>query len=158
MSVSNWALDTTWRDYFGMWNSLVEPQIAPLEASVCHGPRFATVPTIEQQVVGPSGKITYNFHLPSGSIVLGFWVGYSAPFTFQLTHVDLGHKLVQEPERSDGVTTTGADSARFPSFTLLPVPWPVVGDGLFTLELWANENDRVWMILAVGEVTDCPVR
>lgn len=158
MSVSTFALDTTWRDYFGDWSSFVEPQLSPLEESLCHAPRFATVPPIELQVIPASGKITYNFHLVPGSLVDHFYVGFAADFTFQLAHVDLGHKLIQEPEASQGVTTTGFQFARFPSFTLLPSPLPVVGDGLFTLEIWGTPGDRAWLILGVGEVTDCPVR
>lgn len=158
MSVSSLALDSTWRDYFGVWNSFVEPQASPLEKSACHAPRFAVVPPTQLQIVPPAGKVTYNFRLRPGSIIWGFWVG-NDPFTMQLTDVNLGHKWVQEPEDAlAGLTTIGSDRARFPSFTLLPTPHPVVGEGLFTLEMWATPASRVWLVLGVAEVTDCLVR
>jgi hypothetical protein len=42
--------------------------------------------------------------------------------------------------------------------TLLPCPWPVVGEGLFTLEAWGTPGANFVMVLKVAEVTDCPVR
>jgi hypothetical protein len=159
MSLSSLALDSSWRDYSGVWNSYVEPQVSPLEESICHAPRFATIPPLAQQIIPASGKLNYNFHLVSGSIIWGFWVATRVSFVVQLTDVNLGHKFCQEPEdANDGLFTVGSNRGRFPSFTLLPTPWPVVGDGLFTLEMWGAPGARVWMILGVGEVTECRVR
>lgn len=158
MSVSTLALDSSWRDYVGMWNSFVEPQCAPLEESSCHASRFAVIPAIEQQIVPASGKINYNFQLPAGSLVWGFWLVLSPDFVIQLTAVDLGHKLFQEPAAAAQLITQGSDRGRYPSFTLLPCPLPVVGEGLFTLEAWGTPGDRFYMVLGVAEVTDCPVR
>jgi hypothetical protein len=159
MSVSTLAQDASWRDYFGDWNSFVEPQMSPLEESLCHAPRFATIPPLELQVVPAAGKITYNFHLVPGSVIWGLWPGVGNAFVMQLTDVNLGHKLCQEPEDGFfGLTTVGSTKGRFPSFTLLPTPWPVVGDGLFTLELWAPAQSQLWIILGVAEVTECLVR
>ena len=158
MSVSSLALDTSWRDYWGNWNSFVEPQMSPLEASTCHAPRFALIPPVENQIVPASGKIIFNFHLVPGSIIYGFYAQKNVEFVIQLTDVGLGHKFWQEPETSNNIITRGSGRARFPSFTLLPTPHPVVGEGLFTVELWAAVGARVYVILAVAEVTDCPVR
>ena len=69
MSVSSLALDSTWRDHWGMWNPYIEPQMAPLEDSKCHAARLVVLPEVGFQVFPASGKIEYNFHLPAGSII-----------------------------------------------------------------------------------------
>lgn len=160
MSLSTLALDPSWRDYAGMWNPLVEPQFAPIEKSPCHAPRLALVPDILNQVVPASGKIQYNFHLVPGSLIWGFWPGQmsSLDMVVQLTDVNLGHAFFQDPVTVKFLLTVGANAGRFPSYTLLPTPHPVVGDGLFTLEVWGEAGDVAALVLGVAEVTDCNVK
>lgn len=166
MAISSLALDSCWRDYGGMYNARIEPYHAPLEESRCHAPRFALMPDVQNQVIPPSGKIQYNFFLQPGSIIIGFWVTQSgAPgnstdgtFTIQLTDIGLQHQFFQEPEDTTFLATQGAQQGRFPSYTLLPSPHPVVGESLFSLEVWGTPGDTFRMVLMVGEVTDCPVR
>lgn len=156
MSVSSLALDSSWVDYYGVWNTFVEPQFSPLEKSYCHAPRLALVPSTENQVVPPLGKIQYNFFLVPGSVIWGFWI--LPDFSVQLTDISLGHQFFQEPCGSELLATTGAQFGRFPSYTLLPTPHPVVGDGLFMLEAWGAPGSAFYMVLGVAEVTKCPVR
>ena len=159
MSRSSLSLDSCWRDYYGMWNPLVEPQFAPIERSGCHAPRLARFPDVLNQVVPASGKIEYNFHLVPGSLIWGFW-GYftNEDMVVQLTDVNLGHQFFQAPVTTRLLITRGANAGRFPSYTLLPTPHPVVGDGLFTLELWGDPGDIGCVIFGVAEVTDCLVK
>lgn len=166
MARSALALDSCWRDYSAMWNALIEPLMAPIEESICHAPRFALIPDVQNQIIPAGGKIEYNFHLVPGSLIMGFWVtgkttyttNSGNPFTIQLTDIDLEHQFFQEPSQTDFLITAGASLGRFPSMTLLPTPHPCVGDSLFSLECWGTPNDQFVMILAVAEVTDCPVR
>jgi hypothetical protein len=156
MSVSSLGLDSSWVDYSGVWNSYVEPQVAPLDQSPCHACRYALIPPVEQGLFPFSGKISYNFHLVPGSLIYGWWI--SGGTSLQLTNVDMGHKFFQEVDVPFDAGTYGSDQARFPSFTLLPAPHPVVGDGFFSLEAWGVPTQRFVMILGVGEVTNCPVK
>lgn len=165
MALSSLALDSCWRDYYGDWDALVEPYHAPIEESVCHAPRFALIPDVQNQVVPQGGKIEYNFHLVPGSLITGFWVtgenypGNSGnPFAIQLRDIGLEHDFFAQPTRTDFLITVGAQFGRFPSVTLLPTPHPVVGDSFFSLECWGTAGDIFRMILQVAEVTDCPVR
>jgi len=73
MSLSSLALDSSWRDAFAAWNPTIAPLLDPLELSKCHAPRYAMVPDAQSQVIPDSGKIEYNFFLPVGSLVWGFW-------------------------------------------------------------------------------------
>lgn len=168
MARSSLALDSCWRDYYAMWNPFVEPLHAPLEESTCHGPRLALMPDVQHQIVPASGKIEYNFHLVPGSVIVGFYLtgivdaaalGNSGnPFTVAFRDIGLEHDFFQEPTQTDFLKTQGAQFGRFPSYTLLPSPHPVVGESFFTLEVWGTPGDTFVGILLVAEVTDCPVR
>jgi hypothetical protein len=160
MSVSSLALDTSWRDYYGMWAPFVEPLVAPIDESTCHAPRLALVPDILHQVVPASGKIRFNFHLVSGSLIWGFYGGgfSNNQMAVQLTDVNLGHQFFQDPVTVEFLNTFGAGQGRFQGYTILPTPHPVVGDGLFTLEVWGEPGDVAELVLLVAEVTTCPVK
>lgn len=166
MAVSTLALYACWRDYGGMYNPRIEPYHAPLEESRCHAPRFVLIPDVQNQVIPLSGKIEYNFFLVPGSIIHSFWVMQSGAsgnstdgtFAIQLTDIGLEHQFFQEPADTTFLATQGAQQDRLPSYMLLPTPHPVVGDSLFSLEVWGTPGDTFRMILGCGEVTDCPVR
>ena len=158
MSVSSLSLTSAWRDYWAMWNALVEPQLAPLEQSVCHAPRLVLLPDVSHQIVPASGKIEYNFHLVPGSLIWGMWLAADQSYAIQITDVELGHQFFQEPVSINLLFTRGAEAGAMPTPTLLPTPHPVVGDGLFSFEAWATPASTVLMMLGVAEVTDCPVR
>jgi hypothetical protein len=165
MALSSLAQDACWRDYYGMWNALVEPYHAPIEESTCHAPRLVLLPDAQNQIMPQSGKVEYNFYLVPGSLIIGMWLtgkdypGNSGnPFAIQLRDIGLEHDLFQEPVQTDFLITVGAQFGRFPSVTLLPSPHPVVGDAFFNLEIWGTPGDTYRMILLVAEVTDCPVR
>lgn len=156
MSVSSLALDSSWVDYWGVWNSFVEPIFAPIEQSLCHAPRLALAPSTMNQTVPSGGKIQFNFFLVPGSLIWGFWL--LPGFAIQVTDISLGHQFCQEPCSTDLLATVGAQFGRFLSCTLLPCPHPVVGDGLFQLEVWGAPGSTFYMAFGVAEVTKCPVR
>jgi len=160
MSVSSLALTGSWRDYWGIWNALVEPLIAPLELSVCHAARFAILPQLQQQTFPASGKTEYNFHLVPGSIIWGLFADGDDSVSIQITDLAFGHQFFQEPLSADQISSTPPWAARgyLPSFMLLPAPHPVVGDGLFSYEAWGTPGATFVMALGVAEVTNCPVR
>jgi hypothetical protein len=162
MSVSTLALDAGWRDHFAMWNALVEPRLAPLEGSHCHAPRFVVAPDISNMVIPTGGKQSFNFNLVPGSILWCIWpqgidTG-GGPTAIQLTDVEMGHKFFQEPVDPSMIVTNGSQFGRFPSYFLFPTPHPVVGDGLFTLDIWGAAGGLYWIVLGVAEVSDCNVK
>lgn len=162
MSVSSLALDSSWRDYFGAWNPAVEPFVSPLELSDCHGARLVLAPSLDiNTATMPGGKTTYSFHLVPGSVIWGLYVGDQSN-VIQLTDVGIGHSLFQDPVNCACVSAHGGLSGNGQSFFILPRPWPVSGDGLFTLEVWksltGDPTQPFYMVLGVGEVTTCQVR
>lgn len=160
MSMTSLALYSCWRDYYGMYNAYIEPQFAPLESSKCHMPRLALAPDVQHMTIPASGKITYNFHLVPGSLIWGLWItpdAFNDNPAIQLTDVSMNHQFFQEPVSAQFLISRQATQL-FPSYTLLPTPHPVVGDGLFTLEVWGTPGTLFYLTLGVAEVTDCPVR
>lgn len=162
MSVSSLALTATWRDYYGMWSSLVEPNLAPLEFSKCHAPRFVLLPDVSHQVFPASGKILYNFHLVPGSLIWGLWAGPYGSFSqipaIQLTDITMGHQFFQDPADETIMFTPMGDVGDTTGVFLFPCPHPVIGDGLFKFEAWGPPGQTFLMLLGVAEITDCPVR
>lgn len=158
MALSTLSLFSEWRDYYGDWSALVEPYVAALELSKCHAPRVALIPDVQHQLIPASGKIEYNFHLVAGSLIWGILPPADSTDVIQLTDVNMGHAFFQDPVTASFLVTPGPQFGRFPSYTLLPTPHPVVGEGLFTLEVWGTPGDTFFMLLGVGEVIDCPVR
>lgn len=153
MSITTIALDSSWRDYSGQWNPSAEVFCAALQNSQCHDPRWVVVPSLDEQIIPASGKITFNFHIPPGSILWGLLI--RGGFTAQLTDVGLGHSLFQEPITLGVAGTTGQLQGNLESVFVLPCPWPITGEGLFTFEAWGDPGSRVAIYIGCAEAVQC---
>lgn len=160
MSRTSLATSESWKDYAGMWNPAVQAWIAPLGQSKCHAPRIVQCPPIQQSLTPALRKLEYNFRLVPGSVIFGVAASENDSFTMQLTDVGLGHSLFQEPAGPDVFSIDGHQFGMLADFFLLPCPWPVTGEGMFTLEAWNNDDNPARFIfqLLVAEVTECSVR
>lgn len=158
MSHTSIATLPAWVDLWGNWSALAEVWAEVLENSKCHAARYAMAPAQDQRTVPATGKLNYNLTLVPGSIILGVWVFGNS--TMQITDVNIlnGHRLFQEPITMAALRTQGANQGVMPSFTLLPRPYPVVGDGVFKFEFWDEPGSMPYVLLLVAEVTNCPVR
>jgi hypothetical protein len=161
--ITPFQLDASWRDYWNTYSPVANAQIAPLTDNTCYAPRIRMVPDPTQQNMPSSGKIEYNFVVAPGSIMWGMWAGPAAqlPFTMQLTDIAIGHRMFQEPASTVCLpNSTNSQGSTSPyNYALFPCPWPVVGDGLFTLEIWpgssANIGKRHFIILGCAEINEC---
>lgn len=148
-------LDTASTDFWGNYNASAIARMGDaMERKGCLLPRFALVPGQGLQTIPGSGKIVYNFRLTPGSAIWGLWP-LSSPGLFNITDVCLQHMLFQDPLENARAFTLGGDTADWPSFTLLPSPWPVLGDGLFTLDAWGTPGDLAYFVLGVAELPPC---
>lgn len=164
--ITPFQLDAAWRDYLNLWSPPANAQFAPIQDSSCYLPRLRMVPDTSSQTMPASGKIQYNFTVAPGSIMWAIWAGPSAqlPFTFQLTDVQINHRLFQEPASTQCLPNAGnvanglINSNLLPSsynYALLPTPWPIVGDGLLTVEIWGTPKLRYFLMLGFAEVNEC---
>lgn len=164
--ITPFQLDAAWRDYINLWSPPANAQFAPIQDSSCYLPRIRMIPDTTSQIMPASGKLQYNFTAVSGSIMWALWAGPFAqlPFTFQLTAIDVNHKLFQEPCSTQGLPNSGNIANGLINtnltlssynYALLPTPWPVIGDGLFKLEIWGTPTLRYFVILGFAEVNEC---
>lgn len=157
--ITPFELDCSWRDYWNLYSPVANALIAPITDNRCYHPRIRMVPDTSQQIMPPAGKIEYNFVVAPGSIIYAIWAGPDAqlPFTWQLTDIAISHRLFQEPASTQALlNASNAPSPNSPfNYSLLPAPWPVVGDGLFTLEVWGTPGLRYRVFLGCAEVYEC---
>jgi hypothetical protein len=160
LPISPLSLDALTRDTWGSFDAAAIRQLAPLADEVCYRPRLYKSPDSPSEVMPANGYVSHGLKITPGSLIYGFYlpaeligVGGEGPqatlaaitppqFNVQITDASLGHKLFDEPVPSLFLanfkpTYYGAVlllAASFPN--LLCAPYPVVGSGLFMVELW----------------------
>lgn len=162
MSVSPLAITPAWVDAWGAWTPYGEVFQRAIEQSPCHACRLALIPAQDSQIIPASGRLVYNATLVAGSIIEGFWMDALSESSndtgvLQITDVATGHRMFQEPLRMFDLNTQGAANGWFPSYTLWPRAFPIIG-GHLTIEIWGTPGERRYIILLVSEVTGCPVK
>jgi hypothetical protein len=174
LAISPLQLDSLTRDYYGHYDAFVMSQLAPLANSDCYQPKFYKAPASSDEVIAAGGNAQYGLKITPGSLIYGFYLpGLIAtlapiPFSVQITDTTLRHKFYDEPVPSiflanfkpTGLSTnpllTAGAIFSFPS--LLNAPYPVVGSGMFKVDLWntGNAAARIQLIFGVLEVVgDC---
>lgn len=160
-SLQQWPF---WRDTWGNYDAAVIARIGSLDHNKCYRPKYYNAPDASNQLIEPGGYRRYTVTITPGSLIYGWFVNGIAPvFTFQLTDIATGHQFWDLPissvflgnpnslQDSQGVTQT------YPN--LLCHPYPVVGDGRFKVEIWADKTnettERCVVIIGVAEVWQC---
>ena len=156
-----------YRDTWGSWDSEINPALAPLDHNSCYAPKFYNAPDITLQLMQPGAYQRYNLTITPGSLIFGFFQNVNeldvfatsgnqnVPyFSVQVKDVSTGHKFSDVPLSNWFYSNP---NSTYPK--LLPVPYPVTGSGMFSVELWANPANvgaaRVFMIFGVAEVIQC---
>lgn len=149
----------SWSETWGSWNGRCMAALDWLERVACLKGRYAVAPSREFQEIPASGQISYNLRLIPGSVIWGFAFpnggGAMTDVSLQITDLQLGHQFFQEPVSLSSLTPAGRREGWFESFVLFPCPHPVVGDGLFRVELWGPVGDIAFVVLGVAEVSQC---
>lgn len=167
--VSPLSLNQLTREYWGLYDSRVISQLAPLVNSRCYQPKFYKAPGDDAVLLGPTagaiapyGYVNYGLHITPGSLIFGFylpmrslratpnvWIPYllsPGPFTVQITDVSLQHTWWDDPVSSVFLanfkpTFQAEDSNNMGSFpNLLTTPYPVVGSGLFDVAIQNTDS------------------
>jgi hypothetical protein len=172
LAMSPLQLDGLTRDYWGHYDAWVISQLAPLAENQCYQPKFYKAPASVDEVIQPFGMASYGLKITPGSLIYGFFlpglVATTAPplFSVQIIDQSLRHKFWDEPVQSlflanfkptalsaNPLLATGGIGS-FPN--LLNCPYPVVGDGLFMVQIWETSGvaQRIELVIGVLEVTD----
>jgi hypothetical protein len=142
-----------------------------LAAESCYQPKFYKTPADADEVITANDYVAYGLKITPGSIIFGFYLpcdpntgnlAHSVPpaFNVQITDVALEHKWFDDPVSSLFLANYKPEyqSARFSqtgSFpNLLCAPYPVVGSGLFMVEITetSGEDQRIELVFGVLEV------
>ena len=160
-SLQQWPF---WRDVWGNYDAAVIPRLAPLDHNSCYRPKFYNAPDVSLQRIAAGDSIRYTLTVSPGSLIYGF----SSPmpdalFAFQMTDIATGHEFWDQPvsniflSNQNGLVDSNFQLASYP--TLLCAPYPVVGEGRFKVEMWANKPNRepvrCAVIVWVAEVWKC---
>lgn len=156
--ISSLTLSPFWRDTWGNFDAAIFPTLQPLDHNTCYLPKYYCAPSIDQQLILPGKNVRYTMSITPGSLIWGFWCPFTTPlFSVQITDVTTGHTFSDQPLANIFYSNPSTGQPN-----LLETPYPVIGEGKFRVEIWANPatgtNDaavRCYLIFAVAEVV-CP--
>ena len=163
--VSPLSLDPLTRDYWGSFDAAAIAQLAELAADDCYQLKFYKAPSIAEENMAVNAYVAYGLKITSGSLIFGIYnpvfAGDNTTLTYdlQITDQQLNHQFWSEPVpsalisnfkptfASDGPVNCGS----FPY--LFNAPYPVVGEGLFLVEIWNTSGaiQRTQVVLGVLE-------
>ena len=170
-TISPLSLNPLTRDTWGSFDAAVLAQFADLSDQTCYQQKFYKAPNSQLELIGANQYVPYGLKITPGSIIFGFYLPMipnagnipgSAPgkYTVQITDVSLQHEWFSAPlaslflsnykptQQSNGFSGAGS----FPN--LLTCPYPVVGSGLFMVEIQetSGEQQRIELVFGVLEV------
>ena len=160
--ISPLSLDQLTRDYWGSYDAYVIAQLASLADDECYQPKFYKAPSVAEESVAANGYVPYGLKITPGSLIFGvynpalFSTGLPPQFDVQITAEDVNLTFWSEPIPSlllgNFKPTYGSQGPdNFGSFpNLLNCPYPVVGEGLFLVELWETTGDAQRIELVIG--------
>jgi hypothetical protein len=171
-AISPLSLNPLTRDLWPSYDAAMIAQLAEFVNDPCYTIKFYKAPSSQQELMAANAYAAYGLKITPGSIVFGFYLpmipntaghpSQSAPgqFTVQITDVSLNHQWFDAPLASLFLSNykptqqsnafSGAGS--FPN--LLTSPYPVVGNGLFMVEIQESSGvqQRIELVLGVLEV------
>jgi len=162
-AISPLSLNQLTRDLWGKFDGSVAHQLAALADDPCYLMKFYKAPSDDTELVAANGYVPYGLQITPGAIIFGFYLPITAvppSFNAQITDVSLDHKWFDDPVssvflsnlkptyQSNFVMQVGS----FPN--LLTAPYPVVGSGLFMVEIWETSGvqQRIQLVFGVLEV------
>lgn len=171
LQISPLSLDQLTRDLWGSFDASIIAQLAPLADDPCYQIKFYKAPASQQESVAANGYVPYGLKITPGDIIFGFYLpmipdpsnlAASAPgsFTVQITDVSLEREWFDAPLSSLFLSnykptyqsTAFAGCGSFAN--LLTAPYPVVGSGLFMVEIQETSGaaQRIELVFGVLEV------
>jgi hypothetical protein len=168
--ISPLSLDTLTRDYWGSFDAAIIAQLAPLCENDCYQPKIYRAPSVSGEVLAGGAYISYGLKITPGSILVCTYLPPSSTtaavpgqFNIQLRDMSLDHLFWDQPIPSYMVANakltylgTSEDTVgAFPN--LLDAPYPVVGNGLFEVQIWegSGEEQRIEVVFGVLEAVVC---
>ena len=166
LPLSPLSLDCLTRDLYGAFDAAAIAQLAPLADNTCYQPKFYKAPATSDEVIVGNGYASYGLKITPGSIIYAVYlppVSLTSPlppqFNVQVTDQSLKMAWYDQPVPSyflGNCKPTYLSSSQdimgsAPSF--LVAPYPVVGNGLFLVEIWETSGtaQRIELVFGVLE-------
>lgn len=166
LPLSPLSLDCLTRDLWGAYDAAAIAQLAPLAENTCYQPKFYKAPGTSDEVVPANGYASYGLKITPGSILYEVClppISLASPlppqFNLQVTDQSLKMPWFDQPVPSYFLANckpTYLSSSQdimgsAPNF--LVAPYPVVGNGLFLVEIWetSGEAQRIQVVFGVLE-------
>ena len=170
--ISPLSLDQLTRGTWGSYDAVAIAQIAGMASDPCYQPKWYKAPDPESEVMAANDYLAYGLKLTPGSLITSIYlpadpVSLMPPlFNLQVTDSALDRKFWDSAIPSFFVGNYKATCfdtllPRIGSFpNLLNCPYPVVGDGLFLVELWETSGgaQRIELVFGVLEVVGTEVK
>lgn len=151
--ISPLQIDQLTRDTYGDFDAIAIAQLLPLAYDSCYKPRLYKAPDSAQELIPAGGYTSYGLTISPGSLIYGFYNDVAAPAVFQVTDTSLDLSLFSDPVPV-GLIANDQKTVGYPY--LLCAPYPVVGTGLFMVEIWNNSasDARIQIVIGVLEALD----
>ena len=169
--ISPLSLDQLTRDTWGNYDAAAIAQIAGLASDGCYQPKFYKAPDPESELMAANDYLAFGLKITPGSLIVGFYLPADPTtlmlpmFNLQVTDTTLGRKwwdyaipsFFVGNYKATALDTLLPRMGTFPN--LLNLPYPVVGDGLFLVELWETSGapQRVDLVFGVLEAVGTEV-
>jgi hypothetical protein len=171
LELSPLSLNQLTRDLWGQFDCSAIALLAGLASEKCYQPKFYKAPADQDEVVAALDYASYGMKVTPGSIIFGFYLPCipvpgdlttSAPpaFTVQITDVSMEHQWFDDPVASLFLSNlkptcqsiVEVQQGSFPN--LLCAPYPVVGTGMFEVQIFntLDEEQRIQLVFGVLEV------
>ena len=171
LAISPLSMNQLTRDLWSQYDASAIWQLAPLCNDPCYSLKFYKAPADQDELVATNGFVPYGLRITPGSIIFGYylpcipdvtspWASAPGAWTVQITDVSMKHKWFDDPVSSLFLanfkptfqSNNFAGMGSFPN--LLAAPYPVVGSGLFDIEIQetSGSQQRIQLVFGVLEV------
>jgi hypothetical protein len=164
--ISPLSLDGLTRDYYGAFDAAILAQLAPLCENPCYQPKIYRAPALSNELVAANAYASFGLKITPGAIIYGFYLPPSSPtsnlpgqFNVQIRDMSLKHDWWDQPipsyflgNNKPSYLSVGQNViGSFPN--LLDAPYPIVGKGLLSVQLWetSGAQQRIELIFGVLE-------
>lgn len=139
-------IDQLTRDTYSEYDDLVIAQLAAMAYDPCYKPGLFKSPDSASEIVASGKKTSYGLSIPPGSLIYAFYCQDATGYMIQITDLSLDFQLFSEPmpvELANNLVKTPG----YPQ--LWDAPHPVVGTGMFLVELWNNTaaSERIQLVM-----------
>ena len=164
--ISPLSLDGLTRDYYGSFDAAIIAQLAPLAENDCYQPKIYRAPALSDEVLAANGYVTYGLKITPGAIIYGFRLPPSSQssdlpgsFNVQISDQSLKSKWFDQPlpsyflANSKPTYLSVLQDVEGAVDGFLVAPYPVVGNGLFLVEIWETSGvpQRIELVFDVLE-------